>query len=281
MWAITWGEMRTKVTEINCKSALSPSGLPGLDYALNPYRGCAHGCRYCYAPNILRVPRKKWGSFVQVRRNIPKVLANELKSKKEGVVGISTTTDPYQPVEKKYKLTRFCLEQLLKFDFPVSILTKSPLVTRDIDLLSKFPDAEVGFTITTNEDEERKILEPNAGTIQSRISALEECSGKGITTYAFLGPLYPTMDEEGLRDLVGKIKNAGASCIMADRLNLKPGVWGSVSNALDESPEDKKIWKEAVFGEGKGYENHFKLLNEICDDNGIEFENTWVSVLNP
>jgi DNA repair photolyase len=101
---------------------------------MNPYRGCAHGCRYCYAPNIMRIPRREWGRFVEVKRNIPKILSDELKKKKKGVVGISTTTDPYQPVEKKYKLTRFCLEQLLKHDFPVSVLTKSRLVSRDLDI---------------------------------------------------------------------------------------------------------------------------------------------------
>lgn len=216
-----------------------------------------------------------------MRRNIPKVLADELKSKKKGVVGISTTTDPYQPQENKYKLTRYCLEQLLKFDFPVSILTKSALVTRDIDLLSKFSEVEVGFSITTINDEERKMLEPTADSIQSRISALAKCSKKGVTAYAFLGPLYPTIDEEGLRKLVRAIKNAGAACIMVDRLNLKPGVWGSMKNVLQENPQTEKIWKEAVFGKNNAYENLFILLDKICHEKGIKFEDAWVSIINP
>ena len=265
-------QAKMKVTETQCKTALSRSRLPGFDYSLNPYRGCAHGCKYCYVPNIIRAPRKEWGGFVQVKRNIPKALSLQLKNKKKGVVGISTTTDPYQFLEEEYKLTRYCLAQLLRYDFPVSIITKSPLVTRDIDLLSKFSEAEVGLSITTYDDSERKILEPNAPSIPSRISALGECSANGITTYAFLGPLYPTVDREYLGELVEKIKDAGVSKIMADKLNLKPGVWESVNWALEKIIDKRSIWKEAVLEKGKDYDRLFAALKKICRQKGIEFE---------
>ena len=163
-----------KITEVNCKTALSKSMLPGLDYSLNPYRGCEHGCAYCYVPNVLRIERNSWGSFVEVKTNIPNVLSKELKNKKPGVVGISTVTDPYQPIENKYKLTRYCLEQLLIHDFPISFLTKSKLILRDIDLISKFSNAEVMFSIATINDSERKILEPYASSIQDRLKAMKE-----------------------------------------------------------------------------------------------------------
>jgi DNA repair photolyase len=272
MLAIEKDMERIRLTEIECKTALSPSRLPGYDYALNPYKGCAHGCKYCYAPNILKIPRREWGEFVEVRRNIPKILANELKNKKRGVIGISTTTDPYQPLEKNYKLTRYCLEQMVRHDFPVSILTKSPLIMRDIDLLLRLSEVEVGFTITTYNDSERKLLEPGAPSIDSRITALEKCSKKGIPTYAFIGPLYPTMDEDGMTKLVRKIKDSGTSKIMADRLNLKPGVWSSVYNSLGENAAIKSIWKDAVFGKSNRYKKLFNLLKKISDEKGIEFE---------
>ena len=272
MLAIEKDMERIRLTEIECKTALSPSRLPGYDYALNPYKGCAHGCKYCYAPNILKIPRREWGEFVEVRRNIPKILANELKNKKRGVIGISTTTDPYQPLEKNYKLTRYCLEQMVRHDFPVSILTKSTLIMRDIDLLLRLSEVEVGFTITTYNDSERKLLEPGAPSIDSRITALEKCSKKGIPTYAFIGPLYPTMDEDGMSKLVRKIKDSGTSKIMADRLNLKPGVWSSVYNSLAENAAIKSIWKDAVFGKSNRYKKLFNLLKKISDEKGIEFE---------
>ena len=194
---------------------------------------------------------------MEVKRNIPKVLAKELKSKKKGVVGISLTTDPYQPAEKKYKLTRFCLEQLARYQFPVSILTKSPLITRDMDILTNFKELEVGLTLTTINDSERKILEPNAPEIKSRLAALKKISREGITTYAFLGPLYPTMNEEDIEELVGKIKDAGVPRISTDRLNLKPGVWNSVHLALKGYPGDLTVWEESVKGDGTNYKGLF------------------------
>jgi DNA repair photolyase len=265
-------QKKIKVAEIDCKSALSPSRLPGFDYSLNPYRGCAHGCKYCYAPNILRIPRKEWGGFVQVKRNIPKVLASELKNKKRGTVGISTTTDPYQPLEEKYELTRLCLMQLQRYDYPVSIITKSSLVTRDIDILSGFSEAEVGFTITTTNDKERMIMEPHASTIESRILALKECSNSGVTTYAFLGPLYPTTTKEDLEALIGKLKDAGVSKLMADKLNLKQGVWESITQVISNDKEVFSIWKESLFGESNVYDELFSYLGKICNKNGLDFE---------
>ena len=165
-----------KITEVECKSALSSSSLPGLDYSLNPYRGCQHNCAYCYVPNVLRISRLEWGGFVEIRKNMPLILAKELKNKKSGVVGISTVTDPYQPMEKKYNLTRYCLEQLLIHDFPVFIQTKSKLVLRDLDLISKFSNAEIMFSIGTLNEDERKILEPGASSINDRLNTLKKCS---------------------------------------------------------------------------------------------------------
>jgi DNA repair photolyase len=220
----------------------------------------------------MRLPRSKWGEFVEVKRNIPNVLAKELKSKKRGVVGISLTTDPYQPAEEKYKLTRFCLEQLSKHDFPVNILTKSPLITRDLDILTNFKELEVGLTITTIDDIKRKTMEPNAPPIESRISALEMISSQGIITYAFLGPLYPTMTHEELLEIVGKIKDAGVTTISADKLNLRPGVWTSVCSTLKEYPKDLDIWEQSVKKTPDLYDKIFISLEKICKQEGIEYE---------
>lgn len=220
----------------------------------------------------MRIPRSDWGSSVEVKRNIPKLLAKELKTKKKGVVGISLTTDPYQPAEEKYKLTRYCLEQLSKHEFPVNILTKSPLIIRDLDILTNFKELEVGITITTINDLERKTLEPNTSTIESRITALKRISHEGILTYAFLGPLYPTISDEELSLLVGKIKDAGILRISADKLNLKPGVWNSVCSTLKENPKKLSIWEESVKGKGGQYDKLFLSLEKICRQEGIVYE---------
>lgn len=213
-----------KITEVKCKTALSKSNLPGLDYSLNPYRGCQHSCAYCYVPNVLRIKREDWGNFVNIKTNIPNVLAKELPKKRPGIVALSTVTDPYQQIEKKYKLTRYCLEQLLRYDFPVHIQTKSDLVLRDIDLISKFADIEIMFSIGTLNDSERELLEPYSSTIQNRLDAMKEISDIGIKTSVFFGPIYPTIKKQDLSDIIKTFVEFGAKEIMVDKFNLKPGI---------------------------------------------------------
>ena len=110
-----------------------------------------------------------WGSFVDVKINAPAILQREMKKAPRGNIMISSVTDPYQPVEDQYKLIRQCLEVLLAYQFPVSILTKSSLVLRDLDLIKRFKEMEVGITITTDDDKIREIFEPNAPSIETRI----------------------------------------------------------------------------------------------------------------
>ncbi len=213
-----------RIHEITCKTALSSSSLPGLKYSLNPYRGCQHSCAYCYVPNILRIKRAEWGLFVEPKINIPTILSKELKKKKPGVVGISTVTDPYQPLEKKYKLTRYCLEQLLRYNFPICMQTKSALITRDIDLISTFSHAEVMFSIGTIDDAERKRLEPYSVSIDERLAAMKKCNEAGIHTTVFFGPIYPTISTDDLPTIINTFVGHGACEIMLDKFNLKPGL---------------------------------------------------------
>lgn len=236
-----------KTLEVHCKTALSCSTLPGLDYSLNPYRGCMHNCAYCYAPFVLRRPREEWGLIVEVRKNIPLVLAKEIKNKKPGIVGISTVTDPYQPLEKIHQLTRFCLEQLLRHDFPVHIQTKSALVTKDIDLLSRFSDAQVMFSIGTLHESERKILEPGSSPIQDRLVAVKRCAEEGLRTAVFFGPVYPTTPKEEIPKILDVIKDSGVQEVWIDRLRLKPGIWENICTKLREHPDIMRVFSTQVF----------------------------------
>jgi DNA repair photolyase len=227
--------MRT--TEITCKYAISPSRLPGYDYALNPYRGCGHGCTYCYAPDVLRETRE-WGSFVDVKRNIPTVLSREVKRKKKGVVGIGTVTDAYQPTEKKYEVTRFSLEQLLKEDFPICIQTKSDLVLRDLDLIRRFSDSEVGFTVAFLDENTRKLFEPKASPIERRLSALRTLSDEGVKTWGFIGPILPHVSLDELLELARRIADTGVDHVLVDKLNLKRSTRKNILKRLDgKSPK--------------------------------------------
>ena len=245
-----------KIKEVKCKTALSKSLLPGLDYTINPYRGCQHNCCYCYVPNVLRINRQEWGNFVDVKRNIPNILSKELKKKKKGVVALSTVTDPYQPVEKKYKLTRYCLEQLLKYGFPVHIQTKSDLVIRDLDIISKFKNIEVMFSIGTIKDGERKLLEPFSSPIQKRLDAMKKISNEGIKTSVFFGPIYPTIKKNDIYDIVNVFIENGAKEIMVDKLNLKPGIENAIT---------KKMPKNIFLDKSPSYfRDMFSEINQIC-----------------
>lgn len=208
--------MKLKVREVNARSVLSKSGIPGIKYCVNPYTGCAHACAYCYATFMKRFTghTEQWGTFADVKMNAPEILRKQLKRAERGRIIMSSVTDAYQPLEAKYKITRKCLEVIELFRFPVDILTKSPLVLRDIDIISRMKDAEVGITITTDDDSMRKIFEPHAPSINARIKALKELHKAGISTYVFIGPVLP-MDPGRLAKLIGPY----ADSFLIDRMN--------------------------------------------------------------
>jgi len=255
------------IKQVECKTALSPSSLPDLDYSLNPYRGCQHNCIYCYVPNVINIPRENWGKFVEIKRNIPLILSKELKRKKPGIIGISTVTDPYQPVEKKYKLTRYCLEQLLKHDFPVCIQTKSSLITRDIDIISKISDAEVMISIGTLNDKERKLLEPNSSSIKERLKTLKIFANNNIKTSVFFGPIYPTITTKEIPNIIDTFIQHNISEITIDNLHLKPGIWENIQKKLQNQPIIYKAFLTKIYGNKK---NHYSELRQKIIEIGKE-----------
>jgi DNA repair photolyase len=201
------------VKEVKAKSILSLSKI--YPYVLNPYTGCQHGCTYCYARFMKRVTGHKepWGEFVDVKINAPELLRKEIRKKKPARVWVSGVCDPYQPLEAEYGLTRQCLEILVQNNWPVIIQTRSPLVLRDIDIMKEAGDIEVGLSITTADDEIRKLFEPNAPPIPDRIQALEALHNAGVRTYAMIAPLLP--GAEGLGELLrGKV-----DYVLIDRMN--------------------------------------------------------------
>ncbi|MFZ3382435.1 MAG: radical SAM protein [Candidatus Methanoperedens sp.] len=256
------------IKEILVKTALSPSKLPGLDYALNPYRGCEHACVYCYAPSVIHWGKGKWGKLVEVKVNLPRILSKELRTKKKGVVGLGTVTDPYQPAEKKYEITRRCLELLLMHDFPVCIQTKSSLVLRDMDLLKDFTNIEVGVTLTTLDDRLRAKMEPGASTVEERLCALEELSKNGIKTWVFFGPVMPYItDVEALVDAIAEVK---PKYVLVDKLNLKEDVWDNIIRFIEEFyPQYSKKYSDIFFGKEDFYGGLFENIKNKFDKNEI------------
>ncbi|MBS7658457.1 MAG: radical SAM protein [Candidatus Bathyarchaeia archaeon] len=223
-----------KIIEVKCVSGLVLSKLPGLRYCLNPYLGCEHACKYCYVPSMLNNEEAlNWGKIIKPKINLPEVLTKEVKRKQKGVVGVSTSTDPYQPLEKKYNLTRKSLEILKKEGFPISIQTKSDLILRDLDLIS--PNLfDVGVTITTLNQELAEKLEPKASKPDARVQILEECSLRKIQTWLFYGPIIPEIndDYETIISII-KLAKKTKSKIIYDRLNPKNLVLESLKPFLE------------------------------------------------
>ncbi len=160
-----------------------------------------------------------WGEFVDVKVNAANLLKTEVKNKKVGKVWISGVCDAYQPLEKKYELTKRCLEILLKHDWPVTVQTKSPLVLRDTKLLEKFGDIEVGLTVTTADETIRRKFENRSPSIHERIDALEKLHLAEIKTFAMIAPILPKA--EGLAEqLRGKV-----DYVLIDRMNYHYADW--------------------------------------------------------
>jgi DNA repair photolyase len=228
------------VRNVECKSILTRSGIEGIDYALNPYVGCAHACLYCYAVFMKRFTghQEEWGTFVDVKINAPQVLSRQLGRARPGNISFGTVTDAYQPLERAYKLTRACLEVLVgqDRDFPVSILTKSDLVLRDLDLLRKLKDVEVAFTITSPDDAVSRLFEPGSSPARQRLEALRSLHEAGIATWAFCGPVLPaiTDEESSLEALFLELKRAGVGHVLVDSLNLRGAVWGRLARVLEK-----------------------------------------------
>jgi len=263
--------------EIACKSILTRSGISGVDYALNPYVGCGHGCVYCYAVFMKRFTghTEEWGTFVDVRVNAAERLAREVRRARPGQVLLASVTDAYQPLEAKYGLTRACLEVLVGQEFPVSILTKSALVLRDLDVIRQLRDVEVAFTIATLDDTLRRRFEPGAAPIAQRLEALARLSAAGLETWAFCGPLLPGLSdgEEAVDALFRELRQAGVRRVLVDSLNLRGAAWGRVRAVLAEHyPDLVGFYQSLARDRGPYHQALMERAQRLADRYGLACE---------
>ena len=203
---------------IECRRALSPSGLPGIDYALNPYSGCSHGCVYCYAPEVTHSEWRGW-RVPGVRENIATRLSKEIGPLR-GTIGIGTSTDPYQYVERRFELTRQCLEIISRKGLAVNVMTKSDLFLRDADLLSGMRHA-IGVTVTTIDDPTSKRTEPGAPLPSVRLDAMRDAVDSGLSVYGLIGPVMSSLEGREA-EFVEAVVSTGIRAVCIDRLNHRP-----------------------------------------------------------
>lgn len=203
---------KTIITSKKATSILTPGKgfMDTYDYTLNPYSGCVFGCTYCYAAFFSRSQdlQKNWGHWVHIKENALDLL---IKFRKKSLTGksiyMSSVTDPYQPVERKLNLTRSLLEELAEFHQPrLVIQTRSPLVTRDIDLFSKFTNIQVNMTITTDSERVRKVFEPLCPSNELRLKAIKEVHKAGINACITMTPLLPV---ENANEFGKQLKDTG------------------------------------------------------------------------
>src|SRR5215213_9739150 len=226
---------RPEYREIPCKSALNRvSGMP-FRWSLNPYRGCLHGCHYCYArashTYLGMNAGEDFSTRIVVKINMPEVLRQELRkpSWRRERVAIGTATDAYQPCEGRYHLTRRCLEVLRDHQTPVSIVTKSTLILRDLDLLTELaygPGATVYFTITTLDDALWRLIEPGTPPPRKRLRVMQDLSNAGVPCGVFLAPILPGITDaaESIDAVAAAAKAHGAASFGSAVLRLAPQV---------------------------------------------------------
>lgn len=258
------------INEINATSIITKSNLPDADYVINPYVGCTHSCIYCYASFMKRFTghSEEWGSFIDVKVNAPDLIPEKTSKYKGKRIFISSVTDPYLALEKKYQLTRRVLGKLVPLKPSLDIQTKSDLILRDIELFTQFDDCEVGFTITTLSDQIRKEIEPFTSSPDKRVEALKKLKAAGVTTYVFIGPILPFVTD--WKEIIETTKEFVDS-YMLENLNIAGEAWNHIKKWLKERhPELLKKYEEIYFSPNDYWDMVENDIKSYCEKHDIK-----------
>jgi DNA repair photolyase len=226
--------MRPEYREEPCRSALNRVKGMMFGWSLNPYMGCAHQCTFCYVRAFeLRADRPsddRYGASIRVKTNVAEVLRRELarRSWKGELVAIGAATDPYQPAEGRFRLTRACLEVLSEAHNPFAIITRGPMIVRDVDVLAeaaRWAKVSVTFSVPTLDDRIWRLTEPNTPPPRQRLAALRRLRDAGIDAGIGMAPILPGLSDrpELMADVVRAARDAGATSIWTNVLYLRPG----------------------------------------------------------
>jgi len=250
--------VRAEYREEPCKSALNAvRGMP-FKWSLNPYMGCAHRCTFCYVRHFEqradRPSDDRYGRSIRVKTNVAEVLRRELARStwQRETVSIGAATDPYQPAEGRFKLTRACLVELAAAWTPFSIITRGPLIVRDVDVLqeaSARAEVAVYFSIPTLDERVWRTTEPGTAPPRSRLEAIRRLSDAGIEVGVGMAPILPGLSDrpEQLEEVVREVRAAGARSIWANVLYLRPGTREHFLDALVEDWPEEAARYEQLF----------------------------------
>jgi DNA repair photolyase len=220
----------------------------GMAYSMNMYQGCEHGCVYCYARNSYEF----WGYSagldferrILVKKDAPKLLEELLKKKswQTHPIVMSGNTDCYQPAEKKFEITRRCLEVFLKYKHPVAIITKNSLILRDLEILNELKKdnlINVNISITSLSEDTRRILEPRTATIKKRLDTVKTLSENGIPVNVMLAPIIPSINSHEILPLAKKVSEAGALSIAHTIVRLNGAIGEIFTDWIQKTMPDR------------------------------------------
>lgn len=259
-----------EMKEINVNDYLTKSNLPSSDYVINPYVGCLHGCRYCYASFMKRFTghTEDWGTFIDIKKCDKKINLNKISKKN---VFLSSVTDCYNPVEEKYGLTRNILKQLVNSDCSLSISTKSKLILRDLDLLKQIKNLSVSMSINTLNEKFRKDMD-KASTIKERLNTLRELHNNGIHTVLFMSPIFPYITE--WKEIIEESKDY-IDEYWFENLNLRGSYKKDILEYIKENyyelyPKYIEIYEKK---DNNYWETLADEINSYCEANNIKYIN--------
>lgn len=247
--------MEMKINEIKVNSVITKSNLPVCDYSVNPYVGCEHACKYCYACFMKRFTghTENWGEFADVKYWQPIINADKYRGKE---FFIGSVTDPYQPSEEKYGRTRALLEELKDSGAVISIATKSDLVLRDVDLIKTFSNARVSFSINTTDESFRSDMD-NGVSLSRRFAAMKKLHDEGIRTTCFISPIFPE-----ITDVKAIIERAKDDCnlIWLENLNLRRTFKPTIMSYINEKYPDLMSLYRDIYE--KNNDSYWRALDE-------------------
>ena len=260
--------MRARYREEPCRSALNPVAGMDFEWTLNPYMGCVHRCAFCYVRGFEhradRPSDDRYGTSIRVKSNIVEQLKAELArpSWKRPFVLIGAATDPYQPAEGTYRLTRGCLAALATARNPFGIITRGTLIVRDIDVLaeaSRRAKVTISFSIPTLDEQVWKITEPTTPHPRQRLRALKRLVDAGIKAGVAMAPLLPGLSDspEKIETVVKAARDAGAVSLWGGLVNLRPGTRDHFMNVLD------RHWPELLPRYRELFENRSYLPRDV------------------
>jgi DNA repair photolyase len=250
--------------EVQCKSALNPVKNMGFAWSLNPYTGCEHRCAFCYVrafeQRADRPSDDRYGRTIRVKVNVAAVLRGELsrRSWRKEMVVIGAATDPYQPAEGQFRLTRQCLQVLREFANPAAMITRGPMIVRDIDVLTELArraELHITFSIPTVDDEVWRKTEPGTAHPRQRLRAIEKLVTAGIDVGVGMAPILPGLSDrpDRLEAVVKAARAAGATGLWANMLHLKDGTREHFMSVLGMH------WPELVPGYEQAYRSRTYL----------------------